>query len=157
MGSGTFTLSGANSYSGKTVVTEGTLAVTGDGTIGTGTLSLLGGSTLDLTGSGGLANAMLTAGQTKININTGLATLSGPIADGYVFEPVGGLTKLGAGTLRLSGLAPIPGRPRWRLERSRPAATMSSPAEAPSPSRPARCSTSTASPSRSARCRAPVR
>ena len=104
MGSGTFTLSGANSYSGKTVVTEGTLAVTGDGTIGTGTLSLLGGSTLDLTGSGGLANAMLTAGQTKININTGLATLSGPIADGYVFEPVGGLTKLGAGTLRLSGL-----------------------------------------------------
>ena len=108
-GSGTFTLSGANSYSGKTVVTEGTLAVTGDGTIGTGTLSLLGGSTLDLTGSGGLANAMLTAGQTKININTGLATLSGPIADGYVFEPVGGLTKLGAGTLKLAGASTYTG------------------------------------------------
>ena len=51
IGPGTQTLSGANTYSGTTTVIGGTLALTGNGTLGRGNLVIANGGTVDLGGT----------------------------------------------------------------------------------------------------------
>ena len=119
-GGGAITLSAANSYSGPTTLTGGTLNLNDKG-LGTNTFTISAPSILDNTSAGsvtlnacpqnwnadfsftGTANLNLGAGAVTMNatrtltVNNGTLTIGGPIAGNA------GLVKLGAGTLQLSG------------------------------------------------------
>ncbi|MFC4864763.1 Ig-like domain-containing protein [Pseudomonas sp. MAHUQ-62] len=95
-GAGTLTLSGTNTYTGTTEVRAGTLSITGDQNLGSGAVSLLGGTTLSITGNTTIDNAIGLAGTASL-ASSAAATLSGAISGS------GGLTKTGTGTLTLSG------------------------------------------------------
>ena len=104
VGTATLTLTGANTYSGGTTVNGGTLKVGASGAVPAGALTVGADGTFDLnnfaytatelSGSGAvtLGNATLTAGSTADTTFSGI--ISGD----------GGLTKVGAGTLTLSGV-----------------------------------------------------
>jgi fibronectin-binding autotransporter adhesin len=106
VGTGTWTLSGANSFTGETVVTGGTLQI-GNGTTG----SIAAGSAITVGASGTLAlnlaastfsNAITNEGAVSAISNNAI-TLSGGISG------AGSLLKSGAGTLTLSGFNPYTG------------------------------------------------
>ncbi|WP_438479960.1 beta strand repeat-containing protein [Oleiharenicola lentus] len=102
-GTGTFTLSGNNIYTGGTTVSAGTLAISGSGTLGTGDLTLNGG-TFDLGGTTQGASTAIFAGGTAQN-----GTLSANAFDarsGTIsanLTSTAALTKTTSGTLTLSG------------------------------------------------------
>ncbi len=107
VGTGTLTLSGANTYTGGTVLTAGTLAVT-NSTPGTSSSVGLG----DVIFNGGTFGAgadlldfsnsfLLLAPGGTFDTNGNTLTISGTINDGG--PGAGGLSKIGAGTLLLSG------------------------------------------------------
>jgi autotransporter-associated beta strand protein len=77
-GSGTLALSGANTYSGNTTISGGTLALTGNGVIGSGpNLIISSGATFDVSGvSGGYS---LSASQMLATTNGGTATVNGSL------------------------------------------------------------------------------
>jgi|GEM_PF-2224798 len=101
-GTGTLTLSGANTYSGDTDINNGTVTTNNVSALGTGTVSVNGGTlnlASDLTigalvGSGDITNNgnLLTTGD-----NNASTTYSG------VLSGTGGLTKSGTGTMTLNG------------------------------------------------------
>jgi len=115
MGSGTTVLNGTNSYNGGTTIGAGTLQVvvgtqagTNDSSVGIGPVMLDGG--IFQAGAAGLsfANAFVidaTTGTIDTQANT--LTLSGGISDGT--GSTGGLTKIGSGTLVLSGASSYTG------------------------------------------------
>ena len=128
-GAGTTTLSGKNTYSGGTTVDAGTLRVNHDAALGTGTLTLRAGSTLEAgEGARTLANRVAVSGdftvggdndltftnafdlgggdRTMTVSNRGVTTLAGTVANG---SAAAGLTKAGAGMLVLSGNATFKG------------------------------------------------
>ncbi|WP_369662741.1 autotransporter outer membrane beta-barrel domain-containing protein [Variovorax sp. V15] len=99
-GAGTTTLTAANSYAGGTALKQGRLNVGNSQALGTGTLAMDDGTTLGFVVDGlNLANAIQLTGSNDPVIDTGFfnASLSGAInGDGFI-------TKLGSGTLTLSG------------------------------------------------------
>lgn len=98
-GSGTLILTGVNTYSGGTDITEGTIAISSDTALGTGDISFSGlGGTLQALASFSTAKAItLNAGGT-IDSNGFDVTLDG------VIDGAGGLSKVGAGLLALTGV-----------------------------------------------------
>ncbi|MBU3665816.1 MAG: hypothetical protein FGM15_08080 [Chthoniobacterales bacterium] len=101
-GAGTQVLSGANTYTGGTAINAGTLSVANANALGsTGTISF-GGGTLQY-GAGGTtdySSRFSTAASQAINIDTGGQS----VTFGSALTSSGGsLTKLGLGTLALSG------------------------------------------------------
>ncbi|RTD85297.1 autotransporter outer membrane beta-barrel domain-containing protein, partial [Variovorax atrisoli] len=100
VGSGTLTLSGANTYTGGTALRQGRLNLGNSQALGTGALSMDDDTTLGFSADGlTIANAIQLTGTTDPIIDTGTfnATLSGAISGG------GFITKEGSGTLTLSG------------------------------------------------------
>ncbi len=118
---GTLILSGANTYTGGTTISAGTLKFDVDlgGTLGaqTGALAIAGGATFDLTGTNQTVGALSGAGSitssvyggriSPLTVNQATNTsFSGAITDGYMTGAGDGtvwLIKGGAGTLTLAG------------------------------------------------------
>ncbi len=113
-GTGTLTLSAANTYTGVTTISAGTVKLGITDAIGSGSaVTVASGATLDLDGfddtvgslagagtvtNGGSSLATLTVGGNGV----GTGTFSGVLADGS--RPLA-ITKIGTGTLTLSGTA----------------------------------------------------
>ena len=106
-GTGTTTLSGANTYIGGTDFNAGILAVNSNSNLGTGVLRFNGGTLEALAAKGGIISGKavtLNAGGGTFLAGAGTAsTLSGAISG------VGSLTKDGPGTLILSGASTYSG------------------------------------------------
>lgn len=102
LGPNALTLTGTNTYTGGTVVNEGTLIVASDANLGasSGGLFLGAGTTLQITGSGVMAptRSVTLAGAATFDITQAATavTISGNLTPAA-------LTKAGAGTLRLPG------------------------------------------------------
>ena len=113
IGSGTWTLSGANTYTGATAVNAGTLqagvTTLAFGTNSAVTLANTAGVVLDLNGFNNTIGSLTGGGTTGGNITLGTATLTigsnntSPAAYAGVISGTGGLTKNGTGTLILAG------------------------------------------------------
>ena len=93
---GTLTLAGTASYDGSTTVNAGTLSIGADSHLGSGTLTLAAGTTLDVTGATTIDNAVTLSGNATVQAASAV-TFSGAVSG------AGGLTKTGAGTLTLAG------------------------------------------------------
>ena len=117
-GSGQWTLSGANTYTGATTVNAGTLkagvasVANTSGAFGRNsavTLANTAGATLDLNNFNTQIGSLTGGGTTGGNVTLGTATLTvggdntSPAAYAGVISGTGGLTKTGTGTLSLSG------------------------------------------------------
>ncbi|MGJ7580332.1 autotransporter outer membrane beta-barrel domain-containing protein [Variovorax sp. RHLX14] len=99
-GAGIFTLSGANTYSGGTSVEGGTLRVANDGALGTGGLTLAGGTTLDYDtrSTTQISNAITLTGNATLNVDAFGVRQSGAISESASGSRI---TKSGAGALEL--------------------------------------------------------
>ena len=100
VGTGTLTLTGANTYSGGTSFNGGILAVNGDANLGTGGLSFNGGALQALAGGGGISSSKsitlnAPGGMFLADAST-VSNLSGAISG------TGSLTKNGLGALVLT-------------------------------------------------------
>ncbi len=113
-GAGTLTLSGSNTYTGQTIVQQGTLAINSETRLGAnpatfvaGQLTLDGG-TLQTTGSLTINDAnrgiLLGAGGGSFNVNSGTTLTMGNAISG-----AGTLTKRGTGTLTMAGASTYTG------------------------------------------------
>jgi len=98
-GGGTLTLTGANTYSGATTINSGTLAISNDNNLGdaSGRLTFAGGTLRFDSAMNSARPITLGGGGATLDTNGNAITLSGVVSD------VGTLTKIGTGTLTLSG------------------------------------------------------
>ena len=109
-GTGTVTLAGTNIYTGTTTLSAGTLSVGVDANLGSGNGLIFNGGTLQITGTAltsygsgaiGTHAVTLTAGKT---VGFDIANAANTFTISQVLnQGAGGMTKLGAGTLVLSG------------------------------------------------------
>ena len=101
-GTGTLTLSGANTYRGGTTINAGAITVGNASALGTGDVTMAAGTTLGFAGDYTLANNFGLSGDPTFFVDTGNTdTLSGVISDSGGTPGV--LEKTGGGTLILSG------------------------------------------------------
>ena len=99
-GTGTLTLTGANSYSGNTTLQTGTLVIGNNTALGTGTLTTIDPTVVYLNGIN-MATPIIMMGDTTLEVdNTDSATQSGSISESGGSYSV---TKTGTGTLFLTG------------------------------------------------------
>ncbi len=117
-GSGTLTLTGANTYTGATSINAGTLALSGSGSLASTSITIASGATLN-DGNGGLsssadvtANGTFTLGANETihqlggSGTVGLGSNTLTVTQGTFSGGIGGsgaLTKANAGTLTLTG------------------------------------------------------
>jgi autotransporter-associated beta strand protein len=100
-GAGTLTLTGANTYTGGTVVEGGILALSGTGTLGTGSsLSVAGGAVCDL---GGAACAVADVTASGLVRNGGLTVTGGLLVGEDVLSVDGDLALANGLTLDFAG------------------------------------------------------
>ncbi|MDR4501492.1 MAG: autotransporter-associated beta strand repeat-containing protein [Nitrospirales bacterium] len=103
-GTGTLTLSGANTYSGATNITAGILQLNGSGTLGVGSAVTLGASgTLDLNDVSATIGSLTGSGAALLG--TGTLTVGDATSTTFagILSEAGSLVKQGTGTLTLSG------------------------------------------------------
>ncbi len=109
-GSGSWTISGNNTYTGSTTVSSGTLIVSGGGTLNTTSdITVLTGATLTNDTATALTPALALGEGSALsgtgNFNPTAMTLTGNLADGFTPVTAGStLTKAGALTFTLSGV-----------------------------------------------------
>ncbi|WP_448191403.1 beta strand repeat-containing protein [Azospirillum sp. sgz301742] len=96
-GAGQLALTGTNTYTGTTTISSGWVSISAANKIGTGAITVNGGSTLDITGATTLNRNIVLGGGTGTIRITAAVTLSG------VISGTGNLTKTGGSTLTLSG------------------------------------------------------
>ncbi|MFA5162361.1 MAG: autotransporter domain-containing protein [Elusimicrobiales bacterium] len=75
-GSGVLVLGGANTYSGGTVISSGTIQLGADNALGTGDIAVSGDGTLDLAGYTQNAAALSGGGTVKMKLQPGVANLN---------------------------------------------------------------------------------
>ena len=98
-GAGTLILTNANTYQGGTGLFEGVLTVANNRALGTGQVTMLGGTTLRSGAANiALANNIDISGTSTIDSAANMFTLSGVIGGS------GSLIKIGGGTLTLTGV-----------------------------------------------------
>ncbi|MFU2071903.1 autotransporter-associated beta strand repeat-containing protein, partial [Bordetella hinzii] len=103
-GTGNFTLSGANLYSGGTSIESGTLTAGRGQALGTGGLTVANGALMDFNGYDQTLTTLDGAGEVRLGsaaLTVGAGDLDSHFAG--ALDGDGSLTKLGAGTLTLSG------------------------------------------------------
>lgn len=96
-GAGTLYLNSDNSYNGTTTLSAGTIAVRANAALGTGSLSMQSGTTLDIGTSITALNDIQIAAPANLQVSSGTGALSGTLSG------AGGFTKTGSGTLALLG------------------------------------------------------
>jgi autotransporter-associated beta strand protein len=102
IGSGTLTLSGSNAYAGVTAINAGVLSLASAGAVPGGSSLIFGGGTLQFTASNTVDfSGRIADSASPISIDTGSQTVT--FASALAATNTGGLTKIGTGTLILSG------------------------------------------------------
>jgi len=104
-GVGRLSLDRVNTYSGITYIWEGTLALVGPGTIGTGRVQIGGGGAFDIIGADGdrTVNGISGSGTVRLGANRLALNIDGFAAFDGSFQGEGGIVKRGAGLLALNG------------------------------------------------------
>ena len=104
LGTGSFSLTNANSYSGSTIISNGTFGATGVGALGASTNIVVGGiGTLSLGGSAAIADDATVlmpergVSTAKIHLTAGTDETVGWLLYGNVFKPVGTYGATGSG------------------------------------------------------------
>ena len=137
-GTGVFTLSGANTYTGATTITAGTLQVSGGVAIADTsavTLANVAGATLDLNGTNETIGSLAGGGATGGNVTLGAGTLTTggsnprPPTPALSVAPAVSPSKAPASSLSPAPI-PIPGPRRSTPARSRWAPPIASPIRA---------------------------
>lgn len=103
-GAGILTLAGANTYTGNTTISAGTLALDSSGAIGSSGNIVFGGGTLQYSANNTTDYSSRIASGTSasaVSIDTNGQSVT--FATGLTGSQSGGITKLGAGTLTLAG------------------------------------------------------
>lgn len=112
-GAGTTTLNVANTYTGTTTLSAGTLALTNAQAVGTGLLNINGfGNRLQLSGGITLANAINTGGGVTVENVSGDNTINGAFEFGNVGAVTTTITST-SGTLTLNGNLTIANAISW--------------------------------------------
>ncbi|MHA3774138.1 autotransporter-associated beta strand repeat-containing protein [Verrucomicrobiota bacterium sgz303538] len=117
-GAGILVLSGANTYTGATVINAGRLRAGNSTALGSGTVTVATGAGLELQNGINLANAVNLNGATALALNNGINTLSGPItlqsastialgSTNNASLEISGNLALGSNTLTASGSRPL--------------------------------------------------